>query len=217
MNLILQNLTDPSHVHDLDDYPNDTEFDYSDYAYEDSTDETTTVSSLTTTTTTTTTTTASTPITATPVADAAADDDKSSDDTKTAYYDYGDHDLYADEEIDETSTNEEPVLLPTTRRAPTTVNWRDRIPFYHRRPPVIWNVNLNDNDDRKSAKHEQRRNSGSSLHYSLLVSITMFISRVWRNIRPVVFLSLFLYIFEKKMYRVYYDYMTAPHTVWQRI
>ncbi|CAF3532192.1 unnamed protein product [Adineta steineri] len=191
-NLIIQNLTDTLKTNELDDYPNDNEFDYSDYAYEDSTDETTTSSTtttvrstmklITTTTTTvaTTTTTRRAPLTT--ISTTHIDDDLSVDDTNTAYYDYGDHELYNDNELEEISTTEEPFLITTTRRIITTTttpfNWKDRIPFYHRRPPVIWNVNINDNDEQQSEKHEQRRNSGSSLHYSLLLLLIMYISRV---------------------------------------
>jgi hypothetical protein len=172
--LITQNLTDTLKSHDLDDYPNDGESDYSDYAYEDSTDEMTTTT--TTTTTTTITTTRRSTTTTTPI-----DDEISIDDTNTAYYDYADHDLYSDDELEETATAEEPVIITTTKQTTTTLNWKDRIPFYHRRPPIIWNVDRDDNDDdndQKSAKQEQRRNSGSSLHYSLLLLLTMYISRV---------------------------------------
>ncbi|UJR22512.1 hypothetical protein I4U23_025562 [Adineta vaga] len=180
MNLMMQNFNETLKTADLDDYPNDNEFDYSDYAYEDSSDGTTTTSTsstrISTTRTTTTTTTTHRTTTAISIDDGS---DKSNEDTKGAYYDYGDNDLYTDEEIDETSTDEEPVLITTTRRIITTNNWKDRIPFYHRRPAVIWNVNVNDNDDeQKSGKYEQRYNSASSLHYSFLILITMFISRV---------------------------------------
>jgi hypothetical protein len=173
LNLIIQNLTDTLKSTDLDDYPNESEFDYSDYAYEDSTDEmkTTTTATTTTTTTITTTTTTTTGI----------DDEISIDDTNTVYYDYGDHDLYSDDESEEASTTDQSILILTTKRIPLTTtifNWKDRIPFYHRRPPIIWNVNKDDNDEENSEKQEQRYNSGFSLHYSLLLLLIMFISRV---------------------------------------
>jgi len=168
IDLIIQNFTNTLKSNDLDDYPNDNEFDYSDYAYEDSTDEMTTTSTTTTTKVITTTTTTTT---------VHVDDDVSSDDTNTAYYDYGDHDLYSDDELEETSTTKEPILITTTKQT-TTSNWKDQIPYYHRRPPIIWNVNINDDEDQKSEKHEQRRNSGSSLRSSLLLILTMYISRV---------------------------------------
>ena len=64
------------------------------------------------------------------------------DDTNTAYYDYGDHDLYSDEESEETSTSEDTTNNNVDKiRLTTTLNWKDRIPFYHRRPPMIWNIN----------------------------------------------------------------------------
>ena len=63
-----------------------------------------------------------------------------------------------------------------TTSTTTRSNWKDRIPYYHRRPPIIWNVNK---DDRNLAKQEQRRNSGSSSsHYSLLLFFLIFITRV---------------------------------------
>ena len=181
LNFISQKFNDSLSANDLDDYPNDNESDYSDYAYEDSTDQTTKSSTTTTTTVSTTTTTTTTTTRQTTTVAISIDDEaeKSSEDTKNTYYDYGDHDLYTDEEIDGTSTVEEPVLITTTRRITTTRYWKDRIPFYHRRPAIIWNVNVNDNDEvQKSRKHEQRYNSGSSLHYSSLILIIMFISRV---------------------------------------
>jgi len=166
INIMIQNLTDTLKSNELDDYPNDNEFDYSDYAYEDSTDE------MTTTTTTTTTTMTTTPI---------DDDEISNEDTNTVYYDYGDHDVYSDEELEETSTTEQSILFVTTKQIPLTTtifNWKHRIPYYHRRPPIIWNVNKDDNDELNSEKQEQQRNSGISLHYSLLLLLIMFISRV---------------------------------------
>jgi hypothetical protein len=166
MHIIIQNLTDSLKSTELDDYPNDNEVDYSDYAYEDSTSE------MSTTTTTTTTTIRSSTIITTTTSD---DDDIAIDDTNTAYYDYGDHDLYSDDEVEETSTTEEPIRFTTTKRM-TVFDWKDRIPFYHRRPPIIWNVNKD--DDEKSSKQEQRYNSGSFLNYSLLLQLIIFISRV---------------------------------------
>jgi hypothetical protein len=171
---MIQNLTDTLKSNELDDYPNDNEFDYSDYAYEDSIDETTTTTTTTTITTTTTTerTTTTIPI----------DDELSIDDTNTVYYDYGDHDVYSDDELEETSTTEQSILFVTTKRIPlsttTIFNWKDRIPYYHRRPPIIWNVNNDDNDEENSEKQEQRRNSGTFHHYSLLLLLIIFISRV---------------------------------------
>ncbi|CAF4867311.1 unnamed protein product, partial [Rotaria socialis] len=85
---------------------------------------------------------------------------------------------YSDEESEENSSTEQPIIITTTRRITTTVNWKDRIPIYHRKPPIIWNVNNDDNYDQNLEKQEQRRNSGYSLHYSLLLLLTMFISRV---------------------------------------
>ncbi|CAF0818070.1 unnamed protein product [Rotaria sordida] len=180
IDIIIQNFTDTLRPTDFDDYPNDNEFDYSDYAYEDFTDDITTTTTTrrktttTTTTTTTVTTTTTTPTTTTPIDDYIVFDD----DTNTAYYDYGDHELYSDDESDELSTTEQPILITTTKRITTTTfNWKDRIPFYHRKPPIIWNVNRDNNDEEKLEKQEQQYNSGYSHHYSLLLLLTMFITR----------------------------------------
>ena len=170
----MQNLTDPLKAHELEDYPNDNDFDYSDYAYEDSTDQT----STTTTTTTTTTTFAPT----TTTIRTTTTEELSIDDTQTAYYDYGDHDVYSDDEVEETSTTTSTTkvsvrTISTTMTTSTTVsNWKERIPYYHRRPPIIWNVNINgdDNDDEQA----QDVNSGSSLTYSLLLPLFIWLVRV---------------------------------------
>ena len=168
VNVVIENLTDAQRPNDLDDYPNDTEFDYSDYAYEDATDQTSSSTSTTTVTTTTTTTTTTRRTT-------TVDDDLSIDETNTAYYDYGDLDVYSDDEGEETSTTKAPVRPSSTRRIPLTTtifDWKDRIPFYHRRTPIVWNIN--NNDDEKAS--EQRSNSASPLTYSLLLRLILFIT-----------------------------------------
>jgi hypothetical protein len=144
INKLKLNLTD-----DFDDYPHDDEFDYSDYAYEDSKDE---KPSTTTTTT--------------PKSSSISiyDDMLVDDVTTVSYYDYGEKDVYIDDEIDETSTQQ---LLPLSTKA-TTVE----IPSYHRRPPIIWNINI-DNDNPQLIP---QRNSSFFLDYSfLLLLILIFI------------------------------------------
>ena len=147
---------------DLDDYPSENEIDYSDYAYEDATEQTST------TTTTTTSTTTSIPSTTTII------DDASIDESQTSFYDYGDHDLYSDDELDETT----PLLsttLTTTMFSPTTQpSWKDRIPYYHRRTPIVWNVQYEENTQR-SGNSAPRIYSPSVL---LLLLLLIFISRV---------------------------------------
>ena len=159
-NIIIQHLNET-----FDDYPNDNEADYSDYGYDDSTDEiptTTTTTTTTTTSTTTTTTTTTTVRTTTPI----DEEDISNEDTNTAFYDYGENDVYIDDDIDESTTTEQPIIIQTTKRYPsliTTTNsyWRERIPYYHRRPAIIWNVN----------NFEQQDNSTSSTYSSHIVII----------------------------------------------
>lgn len=195
INLIMQNLTDPLKAHEMEDYPNDNDFDYSDYAYEDSTDQT---STTTTTTATTTTTTTPAPTTTT-----TTTEELSIDDTQTAYYDYGDHDVYSDDEVEEpsTTTSMTKVSARTTMTTTTTTtsNGKERIPYYHRRPPIIWNVDINDDDEQV-----QDVNSGSSLTYSLLLQLFIWLVRVWRNNRPVVLflfsLSLSLVVFSSSLF-----------------
>lgn len=72
---------------DLDDYPNDDELHYSDYAYEDSPDESTLSTTIRMSST--------TPL----------DEDTLIDDMNTvSYYDYAEQDLYSDEHVDVSST-----------------------------------------------------------------------------------------------------------------
>ena len=114
------NLTD-----DLDDYPTDNEFEYSDYAYEDTINEST--SSTTTTSTTTTT---------LPSSSTSPSDDPSIDEMNTvSYYDYGEQDVYTDDISDDASARK------TSSISTTTIT---RIPSYHQRRPVIWNINIDD-------------------------------------------------------------------------
>ena len=141
---------------DLDEYPSDNEFDYSDYAYEDSTDQTTT--------TTTTTTAKSSSSTSTV-------DDSSLDDSQTAFYDYGDHDLYSDDELEETSTIvKETTTFITTTTTTMKPNWKDRIPYYHRRTPIIWNIQFRE-DDNEFVQGQNVNSASSSLIYSSSITI----------------------------------------------
>lgn len=132
---------------DLDDYPNDKEFDYSDYAYEDSKEEF--ISSTTTTLQSST-----IPF---------HNDDGLIDDRNTvSYYDYGEQDVYTDEELIETTTEQ----LSTTTTTDIV-----RIPSYHQRQPVIWNIHIDDEDDIVQLKY----NSSYSLNYSFLLLFLIFI------------------------------------------
>ena len=143
------NLTD-----DFDDYPSDNEFDYSDYAYEDPIDGST--SSTITTTTISSTTLKSSSI--------SPFDDNSMDDTNTvSYYDYGEQDVYTDDEFDDTPMKK---LLPnsTTTTIATTII---RIPSYHQRQPIIWNINIDDDTE--------QLNSSSLLCSSYLFVFLIFI------------------------------------------
>ncbi len=128
-------------TYDLDDYPTDNEFHYSDYAYEDPLD------GLTSTITT----------TILQSSTISLYDDVLIDDINTvSYYDYGEQDVYSDDdEIDETSTQQLSVVVTPT----TTV----QLPSYHHRRPVIWNINIDDKNDFK-----QQYNSSISLNYSFL-------------------------------------------------
>ena len=149
---------------DLDDYPGENEIDYSDYAYEDATEQTTTTSTTTSTSTSTTTTTPSTTTTII--------DDASIDDSQASFYDYGDHDLYSDDEMDETT----PLISTspsTTTFSPTTrPSWKDRIPYYHRRTPIVWNVQYEENTQRSG-------NSAPRIYSpSLLLLLLILILRV---------------------------------------
>jgi hypothetical protein len=186
IHVITPNLGNILKSNESDDYPTDNEFDYSDYAYEDSVDQTI-AKPKPTISTTTTTTMISTQAT---ITSTTVDDDVPLDDTHTAYYDYGDHDVYSDDEIEDSSTTtKHSTRITSTQPLITTTkfNWRDRIPYYHRRPPVIWNVN-NDNaaaaaaataiDDADDDDNDQRNNSGTSLGCSLLLTFVIYMVRV---------------------------------------
>jgi hypothetical protein len=151
INQLKLNLTD-----NLDDYPTDNEFDYSDYAYEDPIDEqpssTARISSTTLQST-----------------SVSIYDDISIDDINTvSYYDYGEQDVYSDDEIVDPSTQQ-----TTTTTITTTII---RIPSYHRRRPIIWNINLNDDDDVQQSK--QQYNSSFTLNYSFLLFLSLLIFSV---------------------------------------
>ena len=89
-------------------------------------------------------------------------DDTALDDMDTvSYYDYGEQDMYSDDDVDETTT--ELVLTDPPR---TTSLFR--IPSYHRRRPVIWNITSEDDGQ----LIDERRNSSTMLTSS-------FLSFVW--------------------------------------
>ncbi|CAF4956651.1 unnamed protein product, partial [Rotaria sp. Silwood1] len=144
------NLTD-----DFDDYPDDNEFDYADYAYEDSIDELS--SSIQTT--------SSTTLQSSSI---SVYDDLFIDDINTvSYYDYGEQDAYSDDEIDETYTQK--LSSSSTVSTITTIV---KIPSYHQRQPVIWNINIDDDFHKKS---QQQYNSSFSHNYSLLLLLSLLI------------------------------------------
>ena len=169
VDFIIQNFTNALQSTDFDDYPNYDELYYADYFYEDSFGEMTTSSTTTTLRA----------ITMTPI-----DDYLSFGYMNTADYDYADHDLYSDYEFDELLTTEQSTIITmttTTRRTSllpttTTSDWNFQIPIYHRRPPIIWNIN--DDDKQHLGRSKQRYNSGFVNHHSSLLLLTMFISRV---------------------------------------
>jgi hypothetical protein len=149
------NLTD-----DFDDYPSDNEFDYSDYAYEDPIDGSTSSTRKTTTT-----------ISSTTIQSSSilSFDDNSMDDTNTvSYYDYGEQDIYIDDEFDDALTKK---LLPNSTTTTTTTTII-RIPSYHQRQPVIWNIDIDDTDDL------EQLNSSSLLCSSYLFVFLIFIIKL---------------------------------------
>ncbi|CAF1324498.1 unnamed protein product [Adineta steineri] len=149
INEIKLNATD-----DLDDYPNDDELHYSDYAYEDSIDGITSSSTTTTTL---------------HPSNISAYDDISIDDINTvSYYDYGEQDAYHDDEIDETST--QPSSSSSTSSSSGTTTMTIRIPVYHQRPPIIWNMNIDTDDD-----FNHQYNSSTSFNYSFLLLLLILI------------------------------------------
>ena len=136
---------------DLDDYPNDDEFDYSDYAYEDPIDD----SALLNTSTQTTATTTNLPLSTTSVYD-----DPFIDDTDTvSYYDYVEQDMYSDDDTDGAAPTS-----PMVSVSPTQVTIF-RIPSHHRRRPIMWNVTI----DGATPSSNQPLNTSISLTYSSLL------------------------------------------------
>ena len=144
------NLTD-----NLDDYPTDSEFDYADYVYEDSIDGQSSSTIIISSTT-------------LQSSSISIYDDISIDDINTvSYYDYAEQDVYSDDEIVDTNTQQ--LFSTTTTSSPTTIV---RIPSYHQRRPIIWNINIDD-DDQQS---KQQYNSSFSHNYSfLLLFLLIFI------------------------------------------
>ncbi|CAF2978945.1 unnamed protein product [Rotaria sp. Silwood2] len=147
INGLTLNLTDG-----FDDYPDDNEFDYADYAYEDSIDEIT--SSIQTT--------SSTTLKSSKI---SVYDDLLIDDINTvSYYDYGEQDAYSDDEIDDTYTQK---LSSISTISTTTIV---QIPSYHQRRPITWNINIDDDFDQKS---QQQYNSSFSHNYSFLLLLLL--------------------------------------------
>ena len=134
---------------ELDDYPSDPDLEYSDYAYEDSLDDPTTTTTTTTKTTKATTTMKIISRTSTEILSSSLtfDDDLSSkEDTHTvSYYDYEEEDEEEAELIDKneqitTTTTVQTSTTTITTTTITTIRWR--IPNYHRRRPIIWNITI---------------------------------------------------------------------------
>ncbi|MCC7159859.1 MAG: hypothetical protein IT281_09995 [Ignavibacteria bacterium] len=153
---------------DFDDYPDDNEFDYSDYAYEDSLDESVSTIKITSTT-------------ALPSSTSSVYDDVLVDDPNTvSYYDYGEQDLYSEDELNEISTQKlffaSAISSTTTTTATTTTKTETtsqlQIPSYHHRRPIIWNIHI---DDEFYQNSQQQYNRSFSHNYSLFLLLLMFI------------------------------------------
>ena len=131
---------------DLDDYPNDDELHYSDYAYEDSPDESTSSTTIRMTST------------------APLDDDTLIDDMNTvSYYDYAEQDLYSDEHGHILS------LLPTPSRNSTIPRPSDS---HHQPQPIIWNINID--KETSTERSTPQSNSCISLqHFSLFFFVLL--------------------------------------------
>ncbi|CAF3360705.1 unnamed protein product [Rotaria socialis] len=147
---------------DFDDYPDDNEFDYSDYAYDDSADESASTIKVTSTTT-------------LPSSTTSINDDILVDDPNTvSYYDYGEQDLYSEDELNEISTQKlfsSSAISSTTTTTTTTTTTKVQIPSYHQRRPIIWNIHTDDEFYRNS---QQQYNRSFSHNYSLFLLLLMF-------------------------------------------
>jgi len=149
-NFLLINELKLNLTNDFDDYPNDNDNDYSDYAYEDSIEESTTITSSTTIQSST----------------SSIYDDISIDDINTvSYYDYGEQDVYIDNQFDKKSTQQTSTISTTTII---------RIPSYHQRQPIIWNINIDDDFDQE-IKQQEQHNSSSFLNYSFLLLLLLLL------------------------------------------
>lgn len=136
---------------DFDDYPIDNDFDYSDYGYEDSKEESlsTTIQSSTTTTTT-----------------FNYNENLIDEKNTVSYYDYGEQDVYTDDEFIEISSTQQ----TTTTTAADIV----RTPSYHHRQPIIWNININ-NDDNENDVSTKKYNSSQTLKPSSFLSLLLLL------------------------------------------
>jgi hypothetical protein len=145
---------------DLDDYPNDDEFDYSDYAYEDPIDDSLLSNSSAQTNATATTTNL-------PLSTTSVYDDPFIDDTDTvSYYDYVEQDMYSDDDTDGAAP-----ASPIVSVSPTQATIF-RIPSHHRRRPVMWNVTI----DGVTPSSKQPLNTSISLTYSSLLHFIVIIA-----------------------------------------
>ncbi|CAF5051085.1 unnamed protein product, partial [Rotaria magnacalcarata] len=143
---------------DFDDYPDDNEFDYSDYAYDDSVDESASTIKVTSTTTLSSSTTS------------IYDDILVDDPNTVSYYDYGEQDVYSEDESNEISTQKvfsSSAISSTT----TTTTTKVQIPSYHHRRPIIWNIHI---DDEFYQNSQQQYNRSFSHNYSLFLLLLMF-------------------------------------------
>lgn len=164
---------------ELDDYPADPDLEYSDYAYEDHADDPSTTTTMMKITSRTSTEILSPSLT--------FDDDLSSkEDTHTvSYYDYEEEDeeegegeagrMDKNEQITTTmittTTTTVQTSTTTTTALTTTTTIRWRIPIYHRRRPIVWNITV----------EKERSNTSSSLFsFSVLMNVLaiLIISRI---------------------------------------
>ncbi|CAF1653608.1 unnamed protein product, partial [Adineta ricciae] len=137
---------------DLDDYPNNDELHYSDYAYEDSPDESTSSTTIRMTST------------------ASLDDDTLIDDMNTvSYYDYAEQDLYSDEHVDISSTRPASSNNSTISKP---------IPSHHQRQPIIWNINID--KETSTERSTPQSNSCISLHHFSLFFFVLLVSLLFQ-------------------------------------
>lgn len=166
-----------------DDDAFDPDLEYSDYAYEDTADE---FSSSTMSTST------STEILSSSL---TFDDDLSSnDDANTvSYYDYEED----DDDVESNGQTSITQLSSTTRSTTsttisttTTTTIASRVPMYHRRRPIIWNITI----------EKERSSSGSSLISSsslFIIFFTLNLIKTWECPLVLLVISIFLVINNK--------------------